>query len=164
MGAKSTTPKPLRSDTPSQPPPGLEAALFRIGIRRQREQSYQRLVVFAEKVAGLKGALGRLANQPDQKSDGPDSMVVDMIANGDRQAVRGNFDEAALRYGRGRRPRHFARGDSGLAGLPAVRKGAGCRPRQSLDLSALFTRSVPMVLTSPGRQVKLIAAPSGSVR
>ena len=98
MGAKSTTPKPLRSDTPSQPPPGLEAALFRIGIRRQPEQSYQRLVAFAEKVAGLKGALGRLANQPDRKSDGPDSMVVDMITNGDRQAVRGNCDEAALRY------------------------------------------------------------------
>lgn len=59
---------------------------------------YQRLVVFAEKVGGMKCVLGQLANQPDRKSGGPDPMVVDMIANGDRQAARGNCDEAALRY------------------------------------------------------------------
>ncbi len=62
--------------------------------------------------------LGPLAKTPELREGKPDGLVLDMLANGNRQAERGNYDEAALRYYRAvelcveRRLRHQYRIDN----------------------------------------------------
>lgn len=55
------------------------------------------LVRFAEKCRAMFAQLGPLANPGRQLAE-PDRLVLDMLANGERQAARGDFDAAALRY------------------------------------------------------------------
>ncbi len=59
---------------------------------------YSLLTGFAKKCQPLAQQLGPLVNSPERIGTGPDGMVLDMLGNGDRQALRGHYDEAALRY------------------------------------------------------------------
>ena len=54
---------------------------------------------FAKKCESLQQRLGPLAKaRTDKGLQKRDALVLDMLANGNRQAARGNYDEAALRY------------------------------------------------------------------
>lgn len=56
------------------------------------------LVEFAEKCQRMIGFLEPLAGATEPPKGKPDLLVLDMLANGDRQAERGHYDDAVLRY------------------------------------------------------------------